>query len=214
MGTKRIDKIGNIYGWWTVIERSEKSNRSGCFWKCKCKCGNEKLVHNSSLISWKSLSCGCTKLKENRREKFFRSRYEIKENGCWEWIGNIDRDGYGRYGVKTKAYRYSYERFKGSIPEGMCVCHNCPGGDNKKCVNPDHLWLGTHEQNIHDKEKKGKQNKGEIHGRVKLTEKDVIDIRRRFKNGELGTELAKEYGVTSGLIYHIKNFKIWRHIPP
>jgi len=216
MGKRKYVKkniLGNVYGSWTVIAESERKNKSYTpYWICKCKCGIEREVIISALFSGKSKSCGCSRLVDNRREKFFSTRYVVKENGCWEWVGGRDKNGYPLFGVRTKGHRYSYERFKGPIPKGLCVCHNCPGGDNKGCVNPEHLWIGTHAENIHDKKPKGKQNFGENHGRKKLNEKDVLDIKRRFQAGELGTKLAKEYGVSSGLIYHIKDGLIWRHL--
>lgn len=212
MAGKKIDKKGNIFGRWTVLERSERFNEKGVYWLCKCKCGNENEVHNSALILGRSLSCGCSRLKENRRNKFFESRYKINSFGCWEWQGARDKNGYGLYGVKTKAHRYSYEKHKGKIPEGMCVCHNCPGGDNKGCVNPDHLWLGSQAENIWDKEPKGKQTKGQDSGRAKLTDKNVRSIRKKLEKGISGLVLAQEYKVTPGLIYHIKHRRTWKHL--
>ena len=155
-----------------------------------------------------------------KRNSIFDSNYVVKPNGCWEWKGYINKNGYPHtnfrkyIGKETRiaAHKYSYMRFKGEIPTGMHVCHNCPGGDNRSCVNPQHLWLGTSLQNNRDKESKGTQCKGITNGQHKLTEQEVIEIRRRFLAGEYGSDLAKEYNVSNGLIYHIKNGRAWKHL--
>lgn len=95
-------------------------------------------------------------------------------------------------------HRFSYETFVGPIPDGMCVCHKC---DNPKCVRPDHLFLGTYTDNNRDRERKGRTKglrpglRGEGSGMAILTEKIVIDCRRRHKNGEGYSALAREFGV-------------------
>ena len=78
------------------------------------------------------------------------------EQGCWEYNGFKDKSGYSKITYRSKTtygHRLSYILFKGEVPVGMCVCHTC---DNRKCVNPDHLWLGTHQENIQDREIKKK----------------------------------------------------------
>lgn len=79
----------------------------------------------------------------------------IKENGCIEWTGLKDKDGYGmlyRLGI-TRAHRVSYTTYKGPIPEGALICHRC---DNPSCINPAHLFLGTHKINADDRDLKGR----------------------------------------------------------
>ena len=212
---KKIDKSGRKYGLWTVIKRSERSYR---YWWCTCQCGTYKEVLSGLLTLGKSKSCGCSVSNLEKKLKLFHSKYIIKQNGCWEWKGQMDKGGYGRFRGTAKsrkvslAHRWSYEIFKGHIPKGMCVCHNCPGIDNRSCVNPDHLWLGTHLENNRDKGNKGTQCKGETNGLHKLTEKQMLEICDKYLEGKYGPELAKEYGVSSGLIYHITTGLNWKHI--
>lgn len=83
-----------------------------------------------------------------------------KDTGCWEWQGAKNNIGYGfiRDGDKMRTtHRVAYEIYRGPIPEGMCVLHKC---DNRKCVNPEHLWLGTRQDNADDMINKGRHTKG------------------------------------------------------
>jgi hypothetical protein len=87
---------------------------------------------------------------------------KFTKDECWEWDGAIFKgSGYGQFGsVKSgvfTAHRYSYQLFKGQIPDGMFVCHSC---DNRKCFNPSHLWLGTPKDNVQDMVKKGRSKLG------------------------------------------------------
>lgn len=102
-------------------------------------------------------STGVTNLM-SLRERF--ERQHTKGNGCWPWIGRLSHVGYGqiKQHYRTRhAHRVSYELNVGPIPEGMLVCHRC---DNRQCVNPDHLWLGTFGDNNRDRNAKGRQRGG------------------------------------------------------
>ena len=153
--------------------------------------------------------------------KRFNEKYKINPvTECWEWTASINNWGYGHFrrNNKTdKAHRVSYELFKGPIPKGLCVCHTC---DNPKCVNPDHLWLGTFGDNNRDRSSKGRSNaghhknhpKGENHISSKLTEQDVKEIRMWGSLGHSTRKLAKVYNIHHSGIGNILTRKTWKHI--
>ena len=133
------------------------------------------------------------------------------DSGCWEFIGGRGGSGYGYISIGYKEYesthRLAYKLWCGPIPEGMIVCHKC---DNKPCCNPDHLFLGTTKDNKLDEMIKGTHVKGSRQGASKLTEDDVLVIKRLIAEGNIPlTQIGRMYGVTSTSIYHIKNGTNW-----
>jgi hypothetical protein len=104
-----------------------------------------------------------------------------------------------------------YEKYKGKIPNGMQVLHNCPGGDNSQCINPDHLWCGNQEQNNADRAMKKRNGilSGENNGRHKITENTVRIIRNSSKSIN---ELALEFGISHDHVYKILNKRAWRGV--
>jgi len=148
----------------------------------------------------------------------FWSYVQKTDEGCWEWSGGLYSSGYGQFrGSETRAHRMAFVLTKGKIPKGQIVCHSC---DNKKCVNPDHLFLGTTQDNIDDKVSKGRQAQGETQHLSKFTEKQVLEIRSRYEGRQLKIRdpvdgikaLAKEFGVFEQAIRSIINRSTWRHI--
>lgn len=138
-----------------------------------------------------------------------------KTDGCWEWTGRRDRQGYGRLRMNGKeclAHRVAWELTRGPIPEGMKVCHSC---DNPPCIRPDHLWLGTQRDNVLDMEHKGRavHVRGQHQGSAKLTEKQVLRIRIRCANGEGRRKLAREYGVSHTNVELIVCGRAWKSLP-
>ena len=151
----------------------------------------------------------------------FWSRVQ-KTNDCWIWTGSIFKtSGYARfckyYGKDVIAHRMSWEIHNGPIPNGMYVCHTC---DNRKCVNPAHLYLGTHQDNMNDRNRKNRQARGpaiakgrfkrmgEDNGRAKLTKEQIESI-RLLKNDASQTELAKMFNVSQQQISRILRNILW-----
>jgi len=135
-----------------------------------------------------------------------------KSGGCWEWTAGKNAGGYGQIGFDGKmraAHRISWIMENGIIPKGMLICHVC---DNRACVNPAHLFLGTHKDNTQDAVKKGRMANGESSGLSRLTEKQVLSIRREYAEGKTQLELARKYNVSRITIHKIVTRKTWKHI--
>lgn len=144
---------------------------------------------------------------------FEASYMPVPESGCWLWIGDATKSGYGVMWGRQYAHRYSYAKFRGSIPTGMHVLHRC---DVPCCVNPDHLFLGTQIDNNNDKMTKGRARggsmKGESHPGHKLVADQVLEIRRLVAVGNTQTGVAKKFGITQGQVWQIISRRHWKHV--
>ena len=144
------------------------------------------------------------------RDKFWM--FVDKSNECWEWAGWKYSNGYGGFQMRHKkplAHRVSYLLTYGDIGKGLCVCHAC---DNRACVNPDHLFLGTQEENMKDMVNKGRQSKsrGEQIGNSKLTPKKVRAIRSMYSRGDLlQKEISEMFGISAKQVSVIANRVQW-----
>lgn len=128
-------------------------------------------------------------------------------DACWEWTGGRSH-GYGiitRKGMTVHAHRASYESRHGKIAGGLFVCHSC---DNRACINPSHLFLGTHDQNMADMKAKGRQPKmhGQRNGSAKLSPAQVREI---LSAQGFHREIAKAFGVSASTVSLIKSGKRW-----
>lgn len=156
--------------------------------------------------------CGGGYTPTSNRSRFCTQQCKVRfmskpdANGCWIWQGRLHKKtgyGYANIGVRgVTAQTVAYAAFKGEIPEGMYVCHRC---DVRACVNPEHLFLGTHTDNMVDCAKKKRNAR-------KLSDENVLEIRRRI--GENKAALAREFGVTDVMIGVIQRGQWWKHLLP
>lgn len=155
-------------------------------------------------------------------ERFWR--FVLKTDGCWLWTGRLVRHGYGqislggRHPKRAAAHRASWEIANGPVPDGLWVLHHC---DNPPCVRPDHLFLGTAKDNSRDRDIKGRGKMpvgvgqpGELHPSARLTESQVLEIRRRYAEGSISQRrLADEYGIHQTHVSDIVIGRAWSHVP-
>ncbi len=137
-------------------------------------------------------------------------------DACWAWTKgrNFRRGGYGKIKIRGKdrgAHRVAWELENGPIPEGMLVCHRC---DNPPCCNPSHLFLGSHADNNHDRDAKGRHVardcSGANNGRARLARADVDVIRTAYREDRTSQAvLAAEFNVSRRAIYAIVNDRTW-----
>lgn len=162
-------------------------------------------------------------------EELFWSHVEKTDGGCWPWHGASLR-GYGKFnsrslGRQGYAHRWAYEFTRGPIPDGLHVLHHC---DNPPCCNPDHLFLGTHLDNVADMNAKGRGAKGDRHGSrthperlprgenhtlAKLTAAQVAEIRNTPLKRGMQRVFARRFGVSESTVSMVVNGKVWASTP-
>lgn len=153
----------------------------------------------------------------NRTPEWFWQRVD-KTSGhgpggeCWVWMGKKFKQGYGylRYGGRScKAHRLAWELTNGPIPAGMSILHAC---DNRPCVNPSHMSIGTQTENNADCFAKGRFARGERASKAKLAEAQVLEVLAALQRGESQNSVAKRYEVSSTSIWKIATGQSWKHL--
>lgn len=139
-------------------------------------------------------------------------------HGCWIVAGSaLPHSGHVQINRKSdglpviRAHRLAWELLVGPIPDGLSVLHNCPGGDNPRCVNPAHLWLGTQADNVHDAIRKGTYN---VFGVQKLNATQVREIRALALSGVLHRTIAAKFHLKRHTVSGIVGRRSWRHLDP
>lgn len=149
----------------------------------------------------------------NTADLILRQRFEtffVKTNKCWEWDKYLDKRGYGRFtyhGKTIRSHRMSWIIYRGPIQNELHVLHKC---DRPICVNPDHLFLGTHTDNMRDAAKKGLFSIP--HRNRKLTPEQVIEIRRQFKAGYKTSSIAEIHKIRPTHVSSIVHGWSWRYL--
>lgn len=152
-------------------------------------------------------------------ERFWSKVRRTDANSCWNWTAGLSKDGYGKLSIGrentgARAHRVAWAITFGPIPTGLHVLHRC---DNPKCCNPRHLFLGTNDDNVRDRNLKGRHRTcgprgASFNARRKLTEANVRAIRARLEAGDEPKAIAPEFGVTQQNIIAIKNRRTWVYL--
>lgn len=175
---------------------------------CRCECGVYRVVAIQRLKEGRSRSCGCIQSGTPVEERFALLTRRGGDGECWIWTGAQSAEGYGSFRVPgrkkiERAHRFALELKTGSrVPDRAVVCHLC---DNPPCVNPDHLFVGTHADNSRDRDRKGRAR----NPRQKLTEATVREIRA---SGLSRTAVAARFGISHKHAARVLGGTVWRGI--
>lgn len=197
------------------------------FGYCHCGCGRKTTIssHTSNRYGRvkgqpvRYLSGHGKRLRAEKPPKPVKPSYEqhfwaqvnkSAPNGCWEWTAGKYASGYGIYWDgkrRIRAHRYAWELTNGPIADGLCCLHIC---DNRACVNPAHVFLGTKGDNARDMVAKRRSLSGERNHKAKLTREQVEEIRRLYSAGEISQQkMADRFGVSQAHISVIVRHKEW-----
>ncbi len=179
--------------------------------KCLCGCGQE-LDFTTGRKKKKYIYCHYKSTLKNKPEDVWKYIDRRGEDECWPWMGSKSNP-YGKFKLSEKtvsAHRLIWEMFNGMMKKDMLVCHTC---NNTYCCNPNHLYLGTSQDNMNDRKKAGHYNPlcGEESHLHKLTEIEVKNIRKLYSTKLYTyTKLGEEFNVHRKTISRIVNGKNWR----
>lgn len=188
---------------------------------CCPRCGSDEYRKNGRRKIQQSYQCkkcgrgfsrfyAVSEIDQDYLSKRFWEKAPLTRNNdeCWEWQGSFNSTGYGQIGIKGKkfsSHRLSWLVNRGAIPSGLCVCHHC---DNRRCVNPNHLFLGTKKDNLDDMDQKGRRitpprPSGEANPAARLSDRQVEEIRELGRQGLGSRKIAKQVGCSSSQAFRI-----------
>lgn len=170
--------------------------------------GTQRVSHNCNnraCVNPDHLFLGINPIREGLSplDRFWSRIMPEPNSGCWLWLGPITSAGYGNCGPSSTAHRRSYQLAYGAIPPGLFVCHRC---DNRLCVNPEHLFLGTHHDNIADMVAKGRAP----NGTYRLAPEEIRAIRSATGSQSV---VARQFGIDPSLVSRIRRREVWASVP-
>ena len=209
--TKRTNGTGHpIASWEQTIDGKRISNTvSVQHLVLENKLGREIQTRYIDSVCNNPICCNPAHLQERDFENRFWNNV-LEENGCWIWQGTVSTNGYGAItldGENRPTHVLSYEQANGNIPDGLFVLHKC---NRKLCINPEHLYVGTHNDNMKDLSDSGVL-RGSGNGKSILTESDVLKIKELIASRMITyNNIAQQYGVKRQTIKDIALGRTWR----
>ncbi len=184
---------------------------------CSCQtCGSEMEIPKTRFDHGRARNCSleCS-LKHNpdRIQAFWKKVNILSSTECWNFNGRHYPNGYGNVNIDGKnftSHRFTWMISRGAIESGKEVCHRC---DNRSCCNPDHLFIGTHKENMRDMIGKGRGRQGFNQREKRLKRSEVIQIRIMASSGHSLAEIAKHFKITISNASYIVTRKTWQNIP-
>lgn len=172
------------------------------------------LLRRSGMSDALSMSFSDPETQNRISRRLLANLTRRPETGCWEWQRRRNAKGYGCITVATGttllAHRVSYSLFRSDVPRNMMVCHHC---DNPSCCNPMHLFIGTRQDNMDDMKRKGRSPAGMASPNSKLTDADVMEIRRRYAAGDRTEDIGATFGIKARNVSWVATGKSWSHLP-
>lgn len=226
--SKLIDLTGKTFGRLKVIKRKigDSYINGEALWECECSCIKKTIVyvHGSELRQGRKKSCGCI-WKPEKKEYLNKIHARLIQHStlnvltqCIEWTGYKDKDGYGKISITQngkerpfQTHRVSWMVHGGTIPPNMFILHSC---DNPSCIRIDHLFLGTHQENIDDKMRKGRHifPTGADCKQAILSENKAQKILNMKGKGKTSHEIAKYYKIAASTVRSIWQRRSWKHL--
>jgi hypothetical protein len=185
---------------------------------------NMKTVHftRHGRVTQQQQASGGRFVKEDVRTRFYRHVRKVDGEGCWEWVGFLDKNGYGKFtwckGVYKRAHRVAWVLDgNAELPPSVYLLHKC---DNPACIRPSHMMPGSQKDNIRDMDAKGRRGKsskptalvGEKHWKASLTDDLVRKAREMFANGASKASIVRDLGASPNAIYALLDGKTWKHV--
>ena len=203
------------------IQGRKKNPYRPAKWLCRCDCGNEKILMECHLYGRGIKSCGCLDFKGKSycdKENYIQimkdkiqKNISINDSECWIWRGAKHRQGYGNISFNKKnqlLHRVAWQIYKGDIPGNLLVCHKC---DVTSCCNPEHLFLGTQQDNVDDAVTKKKfEKRAKLKRRNKLNYEQVQEIKKLHSLGSTRKELREKFSVGETCIAKILTGVSWK----